>query len=219
MKEDISVSKLTVARLALYFRELLQLQRESIHVISSAKLGLRIDITPEQIRKDLTAFGEFGKKGVGYSVDKLLWHIAEILGVRRRWGVAIVGFGHLGGALANHKNFTAEGFKLAAIFDNSPAKIGVKIGGIKISDINDLNEVVQECGIQIGIITVPAFEAQYIADKLIAAGVLGIWNFAPVKLRVPDNIHLIEEDPTVGLSRLSYYVSQTYEGKKAVGCI
>lgn len=209
MKDHIVISKATIDRLPLYFRTLRQIQQEGIEIISSEELGRRIGVTPEQIRKDLASFGEFGKKGVGYFVRELIRNIGEILGLHRNWNIAIVGVGHLGWALANYRNFASLGFNLAAIFDVDPAKIGQIIGGVEISDINRVEEITKEKNIHIGVITVPAAYAQEVADKLVAAGVRGIWNFAPVKLNVPENIRLVSEDLSVGLSSISYYLSRS----------
>jgi redox-sensing transcriptional repressor len=209
VKEHIVISKATIDRLPLYFRTLRQIQQEGIEIISSEELGRRIGVTPEQIRKDLASFGEFGKKGVGYFVRELIRNIGEILGLHRNWNIAIVGVGHLGWALANYRNFASLGFNLAAIFDVDPAKIGQIIGGVEISDINRVEEVAKDKNIHIGVITVPAAYAQEVADKLVGAGVRGIWNFAPVKLNVPENIRLVSEDLSVGLSSISYYLSRS----------
>ncbi len=208
MKEHIVISKATIDRLPLYFRMLRQIQQEGTEIISSEELGRRIGVTPEQIRKDLASFGEFGKKGVGYFVRELIRNIGEILGLHRNWNIAIVGVGHLGWALANYRNFSSLGFNLAAVFDVEPAKIGQTIGGVEIFSFDRLEEVTREKNIHIGVITVPAPNAQEVADRLVAAGVRGIWNFAPVKLNVPDNVRLVSEDLSVGLSSISYYLSR-----------
>lgn len=208
MKEHIVISKATIDRLPLYFRTLRLIQQEGTEIISSEELGRRIGVTPEQIRKDLASFGEFGKKGVGYFVRELIRNIGEILGLHRNWNIAIVGVGHLGWALANYRNFSSLGFNLAAVFDIDPAKIGQMIGGVEIFSLDRLAEVAREKNIHIGVITVPAQSAQEVADKLVAAGVRGIWNFAPIKLNVAENVRLVSEDLSVGLSSISYYLSR-----------
>lgn len=208
MKEHIVISKATIDRLPLYFRTLRLIQQEGTEIISSEELGRRIGVTPEQIRKDLASFGEFGKKGVGYFVRELIRNIGEILGLHRNWNIAIVGVGHLGWALANYRNFASLGFNLAAVFDVDPAKIGQLIGGVEIYSLDRLEEVARERNIHIGVITVPAESAQEVADKLVAAGVRGIWNFAPIKLNVAENVRLVSEDLSVGLSSISYYLSR-----------
>lgn len=208
MKDYVVISKATIDRLPLYFRTLRQIQEEGAEIISSDELGRRIGVTPEQIRKDLASFGEFGKKGVGYYVRELIRNIGEILGLHRNWNIAIAGVGHLGWALANYRNFLSLGFNLTAIFDIDPAKIGLRISGVEVRHMSEIEQVVREKNVHIGVITVPADSAQAVADKMVAAGVRGIWNFAPVKLHVPDSIRLVSEDLSVGLSSISYYLSR-----------
>lgn len=209
----IVISKATIDRLPLYFRTLRNAQEEGLEIISSEELGKKIGITPEQIRKDLSLFGEFGKKGVGYYVRDLIRNIGEILGLHRNWNIALVGVGHLGWALANYRNFSSLGFNLVASFDNDPGKIGAKVNEVPIYAMEQLEEVIRERHIVIGVITVPAEFAQSAANRLIEAGVRGIWNFAPVKLNVPDDIKLINEDLSIGLSSLSYYLSRQLPGE------
>ena len=208
MQENISISKATVDRLPRYYRCLRLLADEGVEIASSEELGRRLAINPEQIRKDLAFFGQFGKKGVGYYVAELKESIGGILGLDRHWNVAIVGMGHLGAALANYQGIARLGFRLAAIFDANPAVIGMRVGERRVEDIAYLKEIVAERDIQIGVIAVPAAAAQGIADRLVAAGVRGIWNFAPVKLRVPPTIPFVSEDLSVGLSSLSYYLTR-----------
>lgn len=208
MKGHDVISKATVDRLPLYFRGLRTLQQEGIEIISSDELGKRIGITPEQIRKDLSTFGEFGKKGVGYYVCELIGNIEEILGLHHHWNLAIVGMGHLGWALAHYRNFTSIGFNLLAMFDVAEEKIGKEIDGIKVNALDDLGKVIKEHNIHIGIITVPAQNAQDVANRLVQAGVNGIWNFAPVRIYVPEDVCLVNEDLSVGLSSISYYLSR-----------
>lgn len=211
MKEHVVISKATIDRLPLYFRTLRLIQQEGTEIISSEELGRRIGVTPEQIRKDLASFGEFGKKGVGYFVRELIRNIGEILGLHRNWNIAIVGVGHLGWALANYRNFSSLGFNLGAVFDIDPAKIGQVIGGVEIYSLDRLEEIAREKNIHIGVVTVPAQSAQEVADRLVAAGVRGIWNFAPIKLNVPENVRLVSEDLSVGLSSISYYLSRQWK--------
>lgn len=208
MKGQVSISKATIDRLPLYFRTLRLAQDEGIDIISSDELGRRLGITPEQIRKDLAAFGQFGKKGVGYYVNELKRRVGEILGLDRHWNIAIIGIGHLGVALANYQNFIALGFNLVALFDQDPKLIGTTVNHLPVSHISDMDEIAKKRNIHIAIIAVPAVFAQEAADRAIAAGVNGIWNFAPVKLQVPSGIHLVNEDLSVGLSSLSYHLTR-----------
>jgi len=208
LKGQIVISKATIDRLPLYFRTLRLAQDEGIDIISSDELGRRLGITPEQIRKDLASFGQFGKKGVGYYVNELKRNVGEILGLDNHWNIAVIGIGHLGAALANYQNFVTLGFNLVALFDQNPDVIGSTVNHVNVEDIKDLDEIIKERKVHIGIIAVPAAFAQGIADKLVAAGVRGIWNFAPVKMKVPDTMHIVNEDLSVGLSSLSYHITR-----------
>ena len=202
------ISQATIDRLPLYFRTLRLVEEEDMQIISSDELGRRLDITPEQIRKDLATFGQFGRKGIGYDVRELKNKIENILGLQNNWRLAIVGVGHLGGALANYVNFSSLGFSVVALFDNNADIIGSEVNGIKIDSASRMRQVIKKKAVDIGVITVPAGEAQAVADKLVGAGVKGIWNFAPIKLTVPAFVPLVNEDLSVGLSALSYHMSQ-----------
>jgi len=208
LKGQIAISKATIDRLPLYFRTLRLAQDEGIDIISSDDLGRRLSITPEQIRKDLASFGQFGKKGVGYYVNELKRNVGEILGLDNHWNIAVIGIGHLGVALANYQNFVTLGFNLVALFDQDTNVIGTTVNHIKVEDIVDLDRIVAERNIHIGIIAVPAAFAQGVADQLVAAGVRGIWNFAPIKMQVPTAVHIVNEDLSVGLSSLSYHITR-----------
>lgn len=203
-----TISQATIDRLPLYFRTLRLAEEESLQIISSDELGRRLDITPEQIRKDLATFGQFGRKGIGYDVSELKERIGNILGLHNHWRLAIVGIGHLGGALANYVNFASLGFSVVALLDRDKKIVGHKVNGIEVCDIARMKEIVASKAVDIGVITVPADEAQGVADLLVAAGVKGIWNFAPIKLSVPSTVPLVNEDLSVGLSALSYHMSQ-----------
>ena len=204
MKEQ-TISKATIDRLPLYYRTLRLAQDDGI--ISSDELGRRLELTPEQIRKDLALFGQFGKKGVGYYVNELKFNVGKILGLDNHWNIAIVGIGHLGVALANYQNFIALGFNLVALFDNDPNIIGKTVNHVKVKSIDELQSCAKNLKIDIGVIAVPAQFAQQVADKLVKANIKGIWNFAPVKMRVPEDVKIVNEDLSVGLSRLSYYIT------------
>ena len=206
MKEQ-TISKATIDRLPLYYRTLRLAQDDGMDIISSDELGRRLELTPEQIRKDLALFGQFGKKGVGYYVNDLKFNVGKILGLDNHWNIAIVGIGHLGVALANYQNFIALGFNLVALFDNDPNIIGKTVNHVKVKSIDELQSCAKNLKIDIGVIAVPAQFAQQVADKLVKANIKGIWNFAPVKMRVPEDVKIVNEDLSVGLSRLSYYIT------------
>ena len=206
MKEQ-TISKATIDRLPRYYRTLRLAQDDGMDIISSDELGRRLELTPEQIRKDLALFGQFGKKGVGYYVNELKFNVGKILGLDNHWNIAIVGIGHLGVALANYQNFIALGFNLVALFDNDPNIIGKTVNHVKVKSIDELQSCAKNLKIDIGVIAVPAQFAQQVADKLVKANIKGIWNFAPVKMRVPEDVKIVNEDLSVGLSRLSYYIT------------
>ena len=200
-------SRATLDRIPLYYRALKVLNDSGEKIISSSKLAKILEITPEQIRKDFSDFGQFGIKGVGYNVDKLKRGIEKILGLQYKWKMAIVGVGHLGTALANDKIFPLQGFQVSALFDIDENLIGKKINGVKVYDFAKLDAVIRRKIIDIGIITVPDTQAQIVADALIGAGVKGIWNFAPTKISVPPEIYLVNEDLFIGLTTLSHHLA------------
>ena len=206
-----TISQATIDRLPLYFRTLQLVEDEDIAIISSEELGRRLDITPEQIRKDLATFGQFGRKGIGYDVSELKDRISNILGLQNKWKLAIVGVGHLGGALANYVNFAPLGFSVVALFDNNEEIIGTQINGIEVQNTTALKRTIKSRKIDIGVISVPDYAAQKVADSLVAAGIKGIWNFAPTKLNVPPTIPLVNEDLSISLSALSYHMSSSRE--------
>ena len=201
MKEQ-TISKATIDRLPLYYRTLRLAQDDGMDIISSDELGRRLELTPEQIRKDLALFGQFGKKGVGYYVNELKFNVGKILGLDNHWNIAIVGIGHLGVALANYQNFIALGFNLVALFDNDPNIIGKTVNHVKVKSIDELQSCAKNLKIDIGVIAVPAQFAQQVADKLVKANIKGIWNFAPVDLHfsediLVENVHLAESIMTL----------------------
>lgn len=205
---DKTISRATVERLPIYYRELELAEEAGVQIISSKELGRRLEITPEQIRKDLTMFGQFGSKGLGYPVRGLRAGIGKILGYQHRWRLAIIGAGKLGTALASY-NFSALGFTVAAIFDNDQNIIGTEINNLRVYDFAKFKSIGGRKLIDIGVIAVPEIEAQDVADVLIKAGIRGIWNFAPVKLEVPPKVSVVNEDLTVSLSALSFYLAQS----------
>lgn len=207
MRQKKVISDAVIERLPLYYRDLLLLQDAGIDIISSEKLGERLGITPEQIRKDLTCFGAFGKKGVGYYVNELCQQIVEIIGLQQHWKIGIAGIGHLGWALANYKTFGRLGFRTMGLFDVDHRIIGQNVGGITVTPSSEMGEVIRREGIQIGIITTPAPVAQQVANQMVEAGILGIFSFAPLRLNVPDSVFVFREDLSIGLSRISYYLT------------
>lgn len=208
LRSKVTISKATIDRLPLYFRTLRMSQEAGKEIISSEELGKTLDVTPEQIRKDLASFGQFGKKGVGYFVRELTRNIGEILGLQYHFNIAVVGVGHLGAALANYQNIGSLGFRVVALFDSNPELTGKVINGVPVEPMVNLVQSVKEKNVNIGIIAVPAAYAQSIANKLVEGGVDGIWNFAPIRINVPTDVQIIHEDLSIGLSSLSYHIAR-----------
>lgn len=200
------ISEAVVRRLPIYLRYLNELRMKDVQTVSSQELGLKLDLNPAQIRKDLAYFGEFGKKGIGYDVTYLIEKIRQILKLDQMLHVALVGAGNLGRALCNYNAYLKDNMKIVAIFDSSPAKIGEKINNLPVQPMEQIGETLRAMRIRIGIITVPAFEAQAVADQLADSGIDAILNFAPIILRVPGHIRVHYADFTTDLQSLAYYL-------------
>jgi redox-sensing transcriptional repressor len=196
-----------VSRLSLYLRELQHLVRAGRATVSSSQLGMLFGFSDAQVRKDLAYFGHFGHPGIGYRCDELIAEIRRILGTDRQWTVTMVGVGNMGRALLRYKGFSAQGFRIVAAFDRDPNVIGKQVEGVPVYDPAKLGAVVRQQKIQLGLITVPAGEAQQVADQLVAAGILGIVNFAPVALSLPEKIGLVGVDLTTELEQLAFSVA------------
>ena len=196
-----------VRRLSLYLRQLESFKRKDRRTISSRQLGESLNLTDAQVRKDLAYFGQFGHPGIGYRVDDLIGQVKHILGTDRTWNVLLVGAGNLGRALMAYRGFDAKGFKLVAVFDNDPEKAGTRQGEFDVHALSDLVPMVQQLKIQLGIMAVPPDAAQEVADQLVAAGVRGLLNFAPVSIRVPPDVALNAVDLAVQLEQLSFQVN------------
>jgi len=204
-----------VRRLSLYLRQLEAFKRQEQRTISSRQLGESLNLSDAQVRKDLAYFGQFGHPGIGYRVDDLITRVKHILGTDQLWNVALVGFGNLGRALMAYKGFNAKGFRLAAVFDADPAKVGKKQGGVAIQGMAELREVVEQQGIRLAMVAVPADKAQEVVDQLVAAGIRGILNFAPVSVNVPAHVALNAVDLSVQLEQLSFQVNLAPLGETA----
>lgn len=197
MEKSKNISMAVIKRLPKYYRYLEELMKNDVDRISSKELGEKIGFTASQIRQDLNCFGDFGQQGYGYNVKELYSQIGSILGLDKGHEAALVGAGNIGQAVSNYSRFENLGVKITAIFDANPKLIGMKIRDVEIMDIDDMENVLSEHKINIGIICVPRKNAQTVADELIKGGVRAIWNFAPVDLIVPDyvkveNVHLSE---------------------------
>jgi redox-sensing transcriptional repressor len=193
-----------VRRLSGYYRILGELRGEGEKTVSSFGLARRAGVTPAQVRKDLSFFGHFGKRGTGYGVATLEAEIKSILGLNRHWRVVLVGAGNLAHALFAYKEFEREGFEIRAVLDVDPVKIGQAWNGIHVERADRLFEVVRERNLEMGIITTPAAAAQKVADALVGAGIRGILNFAPRKLFVPDHVNLRNVNLAIELESLSF---------------
>ncbi len=199
----------TIERMPLYMRCLVRLKSTGVEVVSSEELGRLLAISSVQIRKDLAYFGEFGRRGVGYDVVDLLGQITAILGADRSRIVALVGVGHLGQALSNYDGFREHGFNISAIFDADPNKVGMSIAGQTVVHIDRMVEIIKRNEIKLAVLAVPAHAAQKITDIMVNAGIRAIWNFAPIRLEVPPNVDVRQENLLVGLLALSYHLAKT----------
>tara|TARA_B100001013_G_scaffold342687_1_gene269057 strand:- start:830 stop:1501 length:672 start_codon:yes stop_codon:yes gene_type:complete len=204
--QEQGIPEASVQRLVLYLRQLEQLQRLGQKTVSSSALGTSLGLTDAQVRKDLTYFGQFGHPGIGYDVADLIPSLRKILGIDRTWNVALVGFGNLGRALLNYRGLKEQDFRIVAIFDNDPDKIGEKENGLVVRPINELQAEVKDKNVRLGLICVPANAAQETADVLVKAGISGILNFAPTILNVSAEVPLCSVDLALELERLSFQV-------------
>jgi len=193
-----------VRRLSHYLRGLEELEREGVRTVASEALALRAGTTAAQVRKDLSLFGSFGKRGLGYAVPPLQAHLREILGLARPRRVALLGAGRIGAALFEYPPFRERGFRIVAIFDEDLGKIGRRWSGVPIRSVAELDEAVPQEGVEIGILAIPAAAAQRMADALIAAGIRGILNFAPVQIRVPEGVVVNDVDMSVEMEALTF---------------
>ncbi|MEI8307308.1 MAG: redox-sensing transcriptional repressor Rex [Chloroflexales bacterium] len=199
-----------IRRLPLYARSLRYLLDEEIHSVSSQELGERINVTAAQIRKDLSYFGEFGKQGIGYDVEKLLNHIERILGLNQSWPVILVGVGHLGQAIARYDGFHSQGLQIVGLFDTDPHKIGQRVADVEITDYVHMPKVIRKTNARLGIIAVPAAEAQPVADVLIDAGIRAILCYAPIILQTPEDVWVRYIDPVAVLHSMTYYLAREH---------
>ena len=196
-----------VYRLSFYLRQLEAFDHSGRHTISSKQLGEALGYTDAQVRKDLAYFGQFGHPGIGYRVDELISRLKKILGTDKVWNVLLVGAGNLGRALMTYRGFLRKGFKLAAVFDADATKIGREFGDLKIRPMEELSEIISQMHIRMAMLTVPQEAAQGVADRLVAAGIRGILNFAAVSLNTPDDIFVQSVDLALQLEQLSFRMS------------
>ncbi|MGN7357327.1 redox-sensing transcriptional repressor Rex [Paenibacillus sp. SAF-054] len=205
MKSE-KISEAVVRRLPVYLRYLNDLNKREVATVSSQELGQKLDLNPAQIRKDLAYFGDFGRKGIGYDVSYLIEKIRHILNLDQQINAVLVGAGNLGHALSNYNLYLRENIKIVAVFDENSKKIGTRISSLTVQPMSEISETIKGKNIRIGIITVPDVEAQNVADRLIAAGIEAILNFAPTILKAPASIRIHAADFTTDLLSLAYYL-------------
>jgi redox-sensing transcriptional repressor len=211
--KPLKISEAVVRRLPIYLRFLNELSLSNILTVSSQDLGEKLDLNPAQIRKDLAYFGEFGRKGVGYNVDYLIEKIRQILKLDKLMNVALVGTGNLGRALCNYNMYIKDNMKIVAVFDADLNKKGTLINHLTVRPMQELSASVRELDITVGIITVPAPEAQNVADQFVAAGIRGILNFAPIVLKAAPGVRIHHADFTAELLSLAYYMDNIEASK------
>ncbi len=198
----------TVRRLSHYLRSLEELGTEEGQTVSSEELAQRGQTTAAQVRKDLSHFGSFGKRGLGYRVDELRSRLRQILGVDRTWRVALVGAGRIGSALFAYPDFNVRGYDVVAVFDNDPDKVGLRWGDVTIRDVEELETAIREADVELAILAVPGPAAQALAARAVEAGVKGILNFAPIRLRVPSHVPVEDVSLVMELEALSFAITQ-----------
>ena len=200
------VPEVVVLRLPQYARALGELLKRDVSVVSSQQLGSQLQMTPAQIRKDLSYFGRFGKQGRGYPVSYLLGELRQVLGLERKWNSCLVGVGRLGRAIINYPGFTPEGFNIVAAFDTASGEVGQAIGPLMVQPIGDLDKTIKERDIRIGIVAVPATQAQEVINRLVRCGVKAILNYAPVGPQIPPGVRVRNIDPILALQSMTYYL-------------
>ena len=199
------VPEATVARLPLYLRALAMLAERGVATVSSDELAESAGVNSAKLRKDLSYLGSYGTRGVGYEVEYLRHQISREIGLTQDWPVVIVGIGNLGQALANYAGFASRGFRVVGLIDADPTRSGEVVAGLVVRHADDLEQVVREYRVAIGVIATPAGAAQHVCDRLVAAGVTSILNFAPTLLQVPDGVDLRKVDLSIELQILAYH--------------
>jgi redox-sensing transcriptional repressor len=205
MKKN-EIPDIIISRLPIYLRALRHMQTQQKQTTSSQELGARVGLSAAQIRKDLSQFGEFGKQGTGYNIVFLVDKLREILRVNRVWDVAVIGMGDMGHALARYQGFNDRGFRVAMVFDNDPGKVNTQAGNFIIQDMKGIVPAIRESGIMVAMLCVPAESAQEVTDLLVEAGIKAILNYAPISLKVLEDVRVQYLDPSIGLQRMTYYL-------------
>ncbi|WP_121253228.1 redox-sensing transcriptional repressor Rex [Nocardioides ferulae] len=209
------IPEATVARLPVYLRALTSLAEAGTSTCSSEALAAAAGVNSAKLRKDLSYLGSYGTRGVGYDVDYLRYQIAREIGVTQDWPVVIVGIGNLGHALANYSGFRSRGFRVVALLDADPARHGELVAGIEVRPFDDLERIVREHAVAIGVIATPAGSAQDVADRMVACGVGSILNFAATVLTVPAGVDVRKVDLSIELQILAYHEQRKAQGEPA----
>ena len=202
------IPEATIARLPVYLRVLYACAEQGIATVSSEELAAAAGVNSAKLRKDLSHLGSYGTRGVGYDVDYLVYQISRELGLTQDWPVVIVGAGNLGRALANYGGFASRGFRIAAVLDSDPAIIGTEVAGHVIGSAGQIEQVVARYQVSIGVIATPASSAQAVCDRLVAAGVTSILNFAPMVLNVPAGVDVRKVDLSIELQILAFHAQR-----------
>ncbi len=204
-RSERGIPDATIARLPVYLRALASLSDHGVRTVSSEELAAAAGVNSAKLRKDLSYLGTYGTRGVGYDVDYLRYQIAREIGLTQDWSVVIVGIGNLGHALAKYSGFASRGFRVAALLDSDPARVGERVGSLRISSFDDLDEIVLRAPVAIGVIATPAAAAQEVCDRLVSAGISSVLNFAPAVLTVPDHVDVRKVDLSIELQILAYH--------------
>lgn len=215
-RSENKISDATVHRLSKYYRSLKYAYDKGMRTISSQELADMNNLTAAQVRKDLSFFGAFGRRGLGYYVADLQKNIARILGINKTWNVALVGAGNIGRALLDYDQFRQQGFLIKALFDNDPAKIGKTYHGHEVRDFGNVAEEIKLLRIKISIVAVPAQYAQSVVDKLIECKIRAVLNFAPITIQVPDNVFVRNENMAIEIEALSFALTNRKEPSRSI---
>ncbi len=202
---DRAIPEATVGRLPLYLRALVEMAADGASTISSGDLAEAAGVNSAKVRKDLSYLGSYGTRGVGYDVAYLIHQVRRELGLTQHWPVVIAGAGNLGHALADYRGFTQRGFQVVALVDIAPDKMGQRVGGLRVEHIDRLARIVRREDVAIGVICTPAAAAQDVADRMVAAGIRSILNFAPAVIAVPEDVSVRKVDLSIELQILAYY--------------
>lgn len=211
----LEIPEVVISRLPIYYRLLSRLKVEGRAVVSSQELGDALGVTPAQIRKDLSYFGRFGKQGRGYSVQRLIEELRQILGLERRWKMVLVGIGQLGRAIVSYDGFAPQGFEITSLYDADPQTIGTVVSGLTVRDAKRLETDLITEPPEIGVVAVPADHAQDVIDALVRSGVRAILNYAPRAVQVPPHIRLQQIDPVISLQSITYHLTRETQAQQS----